>query len=127
DQYVTSAYLNQFWPSARNIAEINGKLYGIQRFMDIGMLYYRTDLVQKYGGIAPQTLDEMQIMAQEILARERAAGVRYGYLMPGKKIEAVVDEWLEFIWGDGGTIGTPNNLVVNGPKQISALQYMYDL
>lgn len=127
DQYITPGYLKQFWPSARSIAQINGKLYGIQRFMDIGMLYYRTDLVQKYGGTLPQTRDEMQAMAREILAGERAHGVTSGYLMPGKEIEAIVDEWLEFIWGAGSTIGNPGNLVVNGPKQVGALQYMYDL
>ncbi len=127
DQYVTSAYLNQFWPSARSIAAIDDKLFGIQRFMDIGMLYYRTDLVQKYGGAVPQTRDEMQAIAQEIVAGERANGVTYGYLMPGKKIEAIVDEWLEFIWGAGGTIGKPGSLVVNSPTQVGALQYMYDL
>jgi multiple sugar transport system substrate-binding protein len=128
DQYIgTEAYLSQFWPSARTIAQIGGKLYGIQRFMDIGMLYYRTDLVQKYGGKVPQTRDEMQAMAQEIVAAESRNGPIYGYLMAGKKIEALVDEWLEFIWSAGIRIGVPGNLVVNGPIQIAALQYMYDL
>jgi multiple sugar transport system substrate-binding protein len=124
---VTPSYLSQFWPSARSIAAIGGKLYGIQRFMDVGMLYYRTDLVEKYGGKVPQTLEQMQATAQRILAGERDKGIKYGYLMSGKKIEAVVDEWLEYIWGNGGTIGQSGKLVVNGPTQVAALQYMYDL
>jgi multiple sugar transport system substrate-binding protein len=127
DQYVTPTYLNQFWPSARNIAEIDGKLYGIQRFMDIGMLYYRTDLVRKYGGIIPHTREQLHTTAQQIMNGEATKGVNYGYLMSGKKIEAIVDEWLEFIWGVGGDIGKPGNLVVNGQDQVAALQYMYDL
>jgi multiple sugar transport system substrate-binding protein len=69
----------------------------------------------------------MQAMAAEILAGEAANGVKYGYLMPGKKIEAIVDEWLEFIWGDGGSIGKPGAISVNGSTQVAALQYMYDL
>ena len=128
DQYVSSSYLSQFWPSAANIGKVNGKLYGIQRYMDIGMLYYRTDLVQKYGGgTVPQTRDDLQSLAQKIVAGEAANGVKYGYLMPGKKIEAIVDEWLEFIWGAGGNIGTPGNLQVSGSAQVDALQYMHDL
>jgi multiple sugar transport system substrate-binding protein len=127
DQYVTPTYLDQFWPSARSIGVIDGKLYGIQRFMDIGMLYYRTDLLDKYTGSAPQTREQMQDIARQILSGERAKGVVYGYLMAGQKIEAVVDEWLEFVWGSGGTIGEPGQLVVNGPLQVMALQYMYDL
>ncbi len=127
DQYVSASYLNQFWPSAQNVAKVNGKLYGIQRYMDIGMLYYRTDLVQKYGGTVPTTRDEMQAMAQKIIAGEGAKGIQHGYLMPGKKIEAIVDEWLELIWGAGGSIGTPGNLQVSGSTQVEALQYMHDL
>ncbi len=118
DQYVTPQYLN---------GEINGKLYGIQRFMDIGMLYYRVDLVRKYGGRVPSTRDQLQAIAQEIMIGEAGKGINYAYLMPGKKIEAIVDEWLELIWGVGGNIGTPGNLVVNGQDQVAALQYMYDL
>ena len=127
DQYVNSTYLNQFWPSAQTVGKVNGKLYGIQRYMDIGMLYYRTDLIQKYGGTVPQTRSDMETMAQEIMAKEAANGIKYGYLLPGKKIEAIVDEWLEFIWGAGGNIGTPGNLQVSGSNQVDALQYMYDL
>ncbi len=127
DQYVSASYLQQFWPSAQTVGKVNGKLYGIQRYMDIGMLYYRTDLVEKYGGTVPQTRDQMQEMASKILAGERGSGITYGYLMPGKKIEAIVDEWLEFVWGAGGTIGVPGNLQVSGAAQIDALQYMYNL
>jgi multiple sugar transport system substrate-binding protein len=127
DQYVTPSYLNQFWPSARTVGRVNGHLYGIQRYMDIGMLYYRTDLVEKYGGTVPQTREEMQALAERILSGESSRGVSYGYLMPGKKIEAIVDEWLEFLWGAGGSIGQPGKLQVNGSLQVEALQYMHDL
>lgn len=127
DSYVTTSYLQQFWPSAGTVAKVNGKLYGIQRYMDIGMFYYRTDLVQKYGGTAPTTRDAMVAMAQAIVAGEAANGVTSGYLLPGKKIEAIVDEWLEMLWGDGGTIGTPGALQLTGATQVSALQFMQDL
>lgn len=127
DQYASASYLNQFWPSAQTVGKVNGKLYGIQRYMDIGMLYYRTDLVEKYGGTVPQTRDELQAMAQKILASESAKGIKYGYLIPGKKIEAIVDEWLEYIWGSGSDIGQPGSLQVGGPAQVAALKYMYDL
>lgn len=128
DSYVSSSYLNQFWPSAANVGKVNGHIYGIQRYMDIGMLYYRTDLVQKYGGgTPPQTRSDLQAMATKILAGEAGNGVKYGYLLPGKKIEAIVDEWLEFIWGAGGDIGKPGSLNVSGSTQVAALQYMHDL
>jgi multiple sugar transport system substrate-binding protein len=90
DSYVSSSYLGQFWPSAANVGKVNGHIYGIQRYMDIGMLYYRTDLVQKYGGgTPPQTRDDLQAMATKILAGESGNGIKYGYLLPGKKLERV--------------------------------------
>jgi len=128
DKYITADYLKQFWPSAVEVAKVNGKQYGIQRYMDIGMLYYRTDLVQKYGGgTPPATRADMEAMAQKILDGEKNSGIQYGYLFEGKKIEAVVDEWLEFLWGNGGDIGEPGKLKVNSDKGIEALNYMHDL
>lgn len=128
DSYVSSSYLSQFWPSAANVGKVNGHIYGIQRYMDIGMLYYRTDLVQKYGGgTPPRTRDDLQAMATKILAGEAGNGVKYGYLLPGKKIEVAVDEWLEYIWGAGGNIGQPGSLNVSGSTQVAGLQYMHDL
>ena len=127
DQYANASYLKQFWPGAATIGNINGKLYGIQRYMDIGMLYYRTDLVEKYGGTVPQTREQLETLAKQIVAGESAHGVKYGYLIPGKKIEAIVDQWLELIWGAGGTIGEPGNFQLTGQTQVGALQYMHDL
>ncbi len=127
DQYANASYLKQFWPGAATIGNINGKLYGVQRYMDIGMLYYRTDLVAKYGGTVPQTREQLATMAEKIVAGESANGIKYGYLIPGKKIEAIVDQWLEYVWGAGGTIGEPGNFQLTGQTQVDALQYMHDL
>lgn len=128
DNYASASYLNQFWPSAVNVGKINGKQYGIQRYMDIGLLYYRTDLVQKYAnGSVPQTRDALTSLAKTIIAAETKNNVKYGYLIAGKKIEAIVDQWLELLWGAGSNIGTPGNLVVNGAESINALQFMHDL
>jgi len=127
DGYVKSGYLSQFWPSAQSVGKVNGKLYGIQRYMDIGLLYYRTDLVRTYnGGKAPATRDQLVSVARKIVSAEGKNGVKYGYLLPGKKIEAIVDEWLELVWGAGGNIGNPGSLKLDGATSVAALQYMYD-
>lgn len=128
DKYVNADYLKQFWPSAVDVGKVNGKQYGIQRFMDVGMLYYRTDLNDKYGGgKAPATRAEMEATAQKVMQGESSNGVQYGYIFEGKKIEAITDEWLEFLWGNGGDIGEPGNLKVNSDKGVEALTYMHDL
>ncbi|MDQ4100293.1 MAG: extracellular solute-binding protein, partial [Chloroflexota bacterium] len=46
---------------------VNDKLVGIPWFTDAGLLYYRTDLLEKYGASEPpQTWTELQEMAQTI-------------------------------------------------------------
>lgn len=128
NDYASADYLQQFWPSAQTVGEIDGQVYGIQRFMDIGLLYYRTDLLDKYAqGTLPTTRDAFETLAKEIATAEAGNGIKQPYLIAGKKIEAIVCEWLEFIWGDGGTIGEPGSLVVNNDKGVAALQYFQDL
>jgi trehalose/maltose transport system substrate-binding protein len=104
---------------------IDGKLVSVPTSVDVGLLYYRTDLLQKYGfSHPPETWDELTEMAQAIQAGQRSAGDRdfYGYLWQGKDESAAVNvlEWI-FSYG-GGTIIEPDGRVsINNPRAIEAL------
>ena len=51
---------------------VGGKLVAMPYFSDFGMLYYRTDLMQKYGiAKPPLTWDELAMQAQKILDGEK--------------------------------------------------------
>ena len=57
-------------PSALRADWLGGKLYGVPWFVDAGILYYRKDLLEKYGLAPPQTFPQLRREAQEILRRE---------------------------------------------------------
>jgi len=52
---------------------------------DIGLLYYRADLLRQYGYLEPpRTWDDLEIMAARIQAGERAKGKKEFWVMCGK-------------------------------------------
>ena len=54
---------------------VDGKLVGLPWFTDGAMLYYRTDLLEKYGYSGPpKTWAELEEMATKIQEGERARG-----------------------------------------------------
>ncbi len=65
-------------------------------YVDVGLLYYRTDLVPR----APRTYDELEQFARE--ATRAATPGSQGYLWQGRQYEGLVCNVYEAIWGHGG-------------------------
>jgi len=92
---------------------------------DVGLLYYRTDLLQRYGFKGPPaTWEELTAMAGTIQNGERASGNSnfFGYLWQGRK-EGLVMNALEWInsYGGGSMIESDGTVSVNNSKSIDAL------
>ena len=70
---------------------VDGKLVAMPYFSDFGMLYYRTDLLQKYGFTAPpKTWDELSQQATKSSTARRAP-IRHfgGFVFQGKAYEGL--------------------------------------
>jgi trehalose/maltose transport system substrate-binding protein len=84
---------------------VNGKLVALAYRADIGLLYYRTDLLSQYGyREPPRTWDELEIMAARIQAGERAKGKKefWGFVWQGAATEALTCNALEWQRAEGG-------------------------
>lgn len=99
---------------------VDGSLIGIPWFTDAGLLYYRTDLLEKYGYDAPPaTWDELEEMANTIQEGERAENEDFwGFVWQGNAYEGLTCDALEWIASnDGGSIVEPDGTItINNPQ-----------
>ena len=110
---------------------VDGKLVGLPWYTDAGLLYYRTDLLEKYGFAGPPaTWAELEEMAQTIQDGERAEGNQdfWGYVWQGKAYEGLTCDALEWIKSsDGGTIVSPEKVItINNDAAAGALDMAYN-
>ncbi|MCA9985469.1 MAG: ABC transporter substrate-binding protein [Anaerolineales bacterium] len=114
-EYGADAVAGDHFPAIIENNTVDGKLIGLPWFTDAGLLYYRTDLLEKYGyDSGPSTWDELQEMAQVIQDGERAEGNQdfWGYVWQGNAYEGLTCDALEWIASnDGGTIISPDKVI----------------
>ena len=104
---------------------VDNKLVAMAYRADIGLLYYRTDLLRLYGyREPPKTWDEMETMAARIQAGERAKGKKqfWGFVWQGAADEALTCNALEWQAAEGGgrIIEEDRAISVNNPAAIRA-------
>lgn len=98
-----------------------GRLFAIPWFVDVGLLYWRTDLLPR----APASMAELARMAREGTAVP--GGPRYGIVWQGARYEGLVTVFLEYLGGFGGRIMTDDaRVVVDSPEAVRALAFMRD-
>jgi trehalose/maltose transport system substrate-binding protein len=103
---------------------VNGKLVALPCLVDVGLLFYRTDLLRHYGyRTPPQTWEELETMAARIQAGERARGQKdfSGFVWEGASSESLSCNALEWQVSEGGGPIIENNVVtVNNPETARA-------
>ena len=114
---------NDYAKPLRDIAEVNGKTYGIP-FYNYGLgLIYRKDLYQAAGLQPPATLDDLVTAAKKLNAAGRA-----GLAMQPQKGYKIFEEWGNYLFAAGGAIQSPDGKVaLDSPEARRALQTYIDL
>ncbi len=104
---------------------VGGALVAMPWFTDAGLLYYRKDLLEKYGEKVPTTWEELTATAQKIQDGERAAGNDkfWGFVFQGKAYEGLTCDALEWVdsHGGGAIVDAEGNITINNPKAAAAL------
>ena len=121
--------LDEKWPEADRANYLpgplqgctyNGKLWAAPIFTDVGVIYYRKDLIST----PPTSWDDLKAMAMAAIAGSKT---KTGYLWQGAQYEGLVCNFCEVLYGYGGNVLDPNNpkrVTVNSPEGVAALTQM---
>ncbi len=114
--YFSSAEIARQAPGIVANDTVGGHLVAMPWFGDFGILYYRTDLLKKYGFSAPPTTwDQLTSMATTIAAGERKSNANFsGFVFQGDSYEGLTCDALEWL----ASSGTPG-FIVNGKADLN--------
>lgn len=104
------------FPVALESATGDGRLWAIPWLMNVGLLYYRKDLLDKYGLEPPVTYQELVAQVGRITSGERDPRLG-GFLWQGKQYEGMVVNVLEGFWANGTTVLGPSGAVFPEPDR----------
>ncbi len=99
-------------------------------YVDAGLLYYRTDLLETYGfDTPPETWSQLVAISSEIQAAERKRNPDFtAFVWQGAQYEGLICNFLEFALSNGGSLVDRNGkLTLARQANIEALQFMKDL
>lgn len=126
DDLFEEGELDNYLSGAVEGAKYNGTLYAAPWFTNASALFYRTDILEKLNVTeVPTTYDGWKEVYDKLDGSE---GIDYAFCFQGIKGEAMVCNWVEFLWSFGGDVlnadGTPN---CNSAENIEATKMMADL
>jgi multiple sugar transport system substrate-binding protein len=132
DGYFRGASLHpqQFFPSVvEKVDRHNDRYYALPAFLDVGVLYYRTDLLERHGFKGPpETWDDLVQQALSVQEVERRTNPHFnGFVWQGAQYEGLVCTFLEFIATHGGGLSAGGAVDLTRNGNIPALQFMQDL
>ncbi|MEH2177751.1 ABC transporter substrate-binding protein [Nostoc sp.] len=123
DDRISKKELAAFSPQDVEGGRYQNKLYRIPVRSDVGMLYYREDLIKQAGLKPPETFDDL-IRISQVLQKKNQ--VNWGYLWQGRQYEGLVAMFAEVLHGFGGFWVNPKTLEVglDRPETLQAIEFL---
>lgn len=123
--HLTPQELADFSPTDIGAGYYEGKLYRIPIRSDVGVLYYRQDLLNQQGIKPPQTFQELQQISNLL---KQQGKVKWGYLWQGRQYEGLVAMFVEILQGFGGFWINSDTLEVglDQPETLKAIAFLQE-
>lgn len=117
--------IDAHFPATITNNTVDGRLVAMPWFLDAGMMYYRDDLLQKYGLSVPKTWDELEQTSQFIQDKERALGNAnfWGFVWQAGTGEGLTCVALELLvsQGAGTIIDASGSVSINNSRALEIL------
>ena len=107
----------EFLAHAVDAVTLEGRVYAVPWYLDVGLLYYRTDLVPR----APKTYDELRDFARAAMQRDPTLA---GFLWQGRQYEGLNCNAFEAIWGHGGDLLRGDRIALDTPEAQAGLRWL---
>jgi trehalose/maltose transport system substrate-binding protein len=125
-EHVDQETVDQHFEAIVQNNTVDDRLVAMPWFTDAGILYYRSDLLDKYGKAPPATWQELTEIAREIQAGERAEGNdrMQGFVFQAKAYEGLTCDALEWIdsFGGGQIVADDGAITINNDNAAAALE-----
>ncbi len=110
DEILPPQEREHFFSNAVQAAVFGQRIYGVPWYVDAGVLYYRRDLLDRYGFAPPRTWEELVDTARTVVEKEGNPRLA-GFVWQGKQYEGLVCNALEMMWAYGGDLleGSPES------------------
>lgn len=123
DDRISKQELAVFSPKDVEGGRYQNKLYRIPVRSDVGMLYYREDLIKEAGLKPPETFEDLMRIS---LVLQKKDQVNWGYVWQGRQYEGLVAMFVEVLNGFGGFWVNPETFEVglDRPETLQAVEFL---
>ncbi len=123
DDRISTEELEPFIQADVKGGSYQKKLYRMPFRSDAGMLYYRTDLLEKAGKEPPDTFEELISISADL---QNKGLIPWGYVWQGKQYEGLVAMFVEILEGFGAFWVDPETLEVglDKPEATKAVEFL---
>lgn len=125
-EHIDQEVIDQHFETIVQNNTLDDRLVAMPWFTDAGLLYYRADLLEKYGKQPPTTWQELTDTAREIQEGERDEGNdrMLGFVFQAKAYEGLTCDALEWIdsFGGGQIVAEDGSITINNERAAAALE-----
>lgn len=129
DFAMQSSSMENLLDVAMYTAEYDSVLVSVPFYIDIGVMYYRKDIIQSWpDGESLEQRIRNGITWGELRQFQKAYSPnRPLYLFQGDQYEGVVCQFVELIGSDGISYGNGNRLQLDTPEMVRSLRFLVDM
>jgi multiple sugar transport system substrate-binding protein len=122
DEVFQAEELGSLLPRALDAGRYRGRLYRVPVRTDVGLLYYRRDLLDGAAIAPPETFEDLAAAARRL----QAPPGRWGLVWQGSQYEGLTCVFLEILGGAGGFWVEPQSLEVglDRSEAVAALEFL---